>query len=49
MMLRTENRELRAAVGVESTGCRNANPDRRIRKLADDLRLAASTAEVSLR
>ena len=49
MMLRTENRELRAALGVESNGWRNTNPDRRIRRLADDLRLAASTAEVSLR
>ncbi|XP_032455055.1 uncharacterized protein LOC100121057 isoform X1 [Nasonia vitripennis] len=49
MMLQTENRELRAAMGVDSNGCRNTNPDRRIRRLADDLRLAASTAEVSLR
>ncbi|KAJ8683505.1 hypothetical protein QAD02_019297 [Eretmocerus hayati] len=49
MMLRTENRELRAAIGVDNNGCRVVNPDRRIRKLADDLRMAASSAEVSLR
>lgn len=48
-MLRTENRELRAAVGVDSNGCRNPNPDHRIRRLAGDLRHAASTAESSLR
>ena len=39
-MLRMENRELRSAVGVESNGCRNANPDRRTRKMADDLGFA---------
>ncbi|XP_058801765.1 uncharacterized protein LOC131670295 [Phymastichus coffea] len=49
MMLRTENKELRSAIGVDGNGFRHTNSDRRIQRLADDLRLAASTAEVSLR
>lgn len=60
MMLRTENRDLRAVAGVESNGCRNHpnqpnQPNQQlpenpvIRRLAGDLRHAASTAESSLR
>ncbi|XP_014219821.1 uncharacterized SDCCAG3 family protein [Copidosoma floridanum] len=49
MMLQSENRELREALGLENNSCRNANPSRKIQRLAEDLRHAATTAEVSLR
>ncbi|KAL7306564.1 hypothetical protein TKK_0001254 [Trichogramma kaykai] len=47
MMLRTENRDLREAIGVDSNGL--GNSDFRMRRLANDLRNAANNAEVSLR
>jgi hypothetical protein len=49
VVLQTENRELKAALETNNSGCRNTNSDYRIQRFADDLRLAASTAEVSLR
>ncbi|XP_011501693.1 PREDICTED: uncharacterized protein LOC105365275 [Ceratosolen solmsi marchali] len=50
MMLRKENQELKATMETNNSGCRNINSaDNRIRSLANDMRLAASTAEVSLR
>ena len=46
--LRAENKELREALGIESNGLRSPNADSRTRRLAEDLRHAASNAEMSL-
>lgn len=48
-LLRAENRELRAAVEGGCSNCNSSCADGRVKRLASELRTAASTAEVSLR
>ncbi|XP_051155771.1 uncharacterized protein LOC127278214 [Leptopilina boulardi] len=48
-LLRAENRELRAAIEGGCSNCNSSCADGRIKRLASELRTAASTAEVSLR
>lgn len=48
--LRLENDELKAGIAMEGrVECDSSNMNRTVRRLANDLRNAASSAEVSLR